>query len=518
MYLVRFKAYDVVRLYKGYQHKTLLYCGYCGQTMAAVFPYMFNWRGAADLSSHYTCPHCGRGYTDDRTVGDIIANHGAIPLVVELSVKEYKHFVDFNIKYEAVMYNQNTDDLYKAIEPRFESIRFDCKYRRVLLRSKIGGRARFMETVILPGEVPAIVDKGLSNHVINRLDGLSNVRKHRKQCAEVMAELRKTVVSCLEKHTGYPVRDTYHPINTNDTRFFGKEVLGRLILKTYAPDAPVPIASTSTSRTTAMRNTWDTYLTVFRDTMQGKAYIDAVEGKLVKQPSKAKRIAIMADALNIEAIYLAEQITDNKDYQDQLITALRPYLGMELLPEFLTDYATNRSPRNVLQFLARYEGQDDGWRMVRDTAGSYRDINDKSLVWGVKIKPADMHDKLAQILAKEESKNVPLKDNSALDARIYGFDFIAPRMSHDLIDLGTALHNCVANYKKRVINGECAIVAALKDGRPVVCIEIRGDEIVQAKLVNNKGVYTSESEEVKNAVYQYMDVKGLRDTSRDLRS
>ena len=215
---------------------------------------------------------------------------------------------------------------------------------------------------------------------------------------------------------------------------------------------------------------------------------------------------------------MAEQITDNKDYQDQLITALRPYLGMELLPEFLTDYATNRSPRNVLQFLARYEGQDDGWRMVRDTAGSYRDINDKSLVWGVKIKPADMHDKLAQILAKEESKNVPLKDNSALDARIYGFDFIAPRMSHDLIDLGTALHNCVANYKKRVINGECAIVAALKDGRPVVCIEIRGDEIVQAKLVNNKGVYTSESEEVKNAVYQYMDVKGLRDTSRDLRS
>ena len=518
MYPVRFKAYDVVRLYKGYQHKTLLYCGYCGQSMAAVFPYMFNWRGAADLSSHYTCPHCGRGYTDDRTVGDIIANHGAIPLVVELSVKEYKHFVDFNIKYEAVMYNQNTDDLYRAIEPRFESIRFDCKRRRVLLRSKIGSRVRFMETVILPGEVPAIVDKGLSNHILNRLDGLSNVRKHRKQCAEVMAELRKAVVKCLEKHTGYPVRDTYHPINSNDTRFFGKEVLSRLILKTYAPDAPAPLASTNMSRITAMRNTWDTYLTVFRDTMQGKAYIDAVESKLIKQPSKAKRIAIMADALNIEAIYLAERITDNKDYQDRLITALRPYLGMEQLPEFLADYAANRSPRNVLQFLARYDGRDDGWRMVRDTAGSYCHTALNSLVWGVKIKPSDMHDKLAQILAKEESKNVPLKDNSALDASIYGYEFIAPRMSHDLIDLGTALHNCVANYKKRVIKGECAIVACTKNGKPVVCIEIRGDEIVQAKLVNNKGVYTSESEEVKNAVYQYMDVKGLRDTSRDLRS
>ena len=41
---------------------------------------------------------------------------------------------------------------------------------------------------------------------------------------------------------------------------------------------------------------------------------------------------------------------------------------------------------------------------------------------------------------------------------------------------------------------------------------------MQAKLFDNKSVRSSASEEVKSAIYQYMDVKGLRDMSGDLRS
>ncbi|WP_295280411.1 PcfJ domain-containing protein [Veillonella sp.] len=322
----------------------------------------------------------------------------------------------------------------------------------------------------------------------------------------------------LEKYTGYPIKYTHHMINTRGTRFFGDDLLRRLILKTYAPDAPLNVVDTKLRNNTVMPHTWETYRTVFIETQKGTPYIDAVEAKLVGQPSKAKRKAIMSDARYVEAIHIAEGMTDNKDYQDALMAAIRPYLGLDYLYRYLTDYIANRSPRNALQFLARYESADDGWRMVADTARSYADIIDKAAMWAQKIKPSDMHDELANIVKKERDKDIPLKDNTALEVHVAGYDFITPKTSHELIDLGEALHNCVGSYKKSVAEGRCAIVAAVKNGRPVVCIEIKGDAIVQAKLNNNKSVYTATDEEVRRALDQYMDVKGLRDVSRDLRS
>ena len=514
---VKFRAFDVVRYYRDFKNKTLLYCGYCGQSMAAVFEYANNFY-MTDLSYRYTCPHCGRGHTDDRTVGNLTQTRSAVPLDVELWVKEYKDFVDLNIKYTAVMYNDGYDDLFKGLQPRFETIRFDCKHRRVIRRFKIGARSRFIDTPIDAADVPTIARVGLSQTIFSTLNGESNAGKHRRECQAVMSALRKAVVSRLEKYAGYPIKYTHHAINTRGTQFFGDDVLRRLILKTYAPDAPLNVVDTKLRNNTIMPHTWETYRAVFYDTQKGKSYIDAVEDKLVKQPSKAKRVAIMRDARYIEAIHIAEGLTDNKDYQDALMEAIRPYLGMEYLYRYLADYVANKSPRNALQFLARYEYQREAWRMIADTARSYEDIIDKEAVWRQKIKPADMHDVLAKIVRKERDKDIPLNPDGELEAHINGYDFIMPKTSHELIDLGEAMRNCVGSYKKRVAQGKCAIVDCTKDGKPVVCIEIQHGLIMQAKLFDNKSVRSSASEEVKSAIYQYMDVKGLRDMSGDLRS
>lgn len=514
---VKFRAFDVVRYYRDFRNKTLLYCGYCGQSMAAVFNYASNFY-MTDLSYRYTCPHCGRGHTDDRTFGNISERRPVIPLDIELSVKEYKDFVDLNLKYTAVMYNEGYDDLYKGQQPRFETLRFDCKRRKVIRRFKIGARSKFIDTPIDPVDVPTIARDGLPMHILNTLNGESNAGKHRQECQTLMSTFRRAVVERIEKYAEYPIKYTHYAINTRGTQFFGDEVLRRLILKTYAPDAPLNVVDTKLRNNTVMPHTWEPYRTIFRDTQKGTPYIDAVEAKLVRQPSKAKRKAIMSDARYVEAIHIAERMTGNKDYQDALMEALRPYLGMEYLYRYLTDYIANRSERNALQFLARYKGQREAWRMVADTARSYDEIVDKAGVWSQKIKPSDMHDVLAKIVRKERDKNIPLAANGTLEGHVAGYDFITPKTSHELIDLGEALHNCVGGYKKRVAEGKCAIVAAVKNGRPIVCIEIQRGLIVQAKLMDNKSVYTATDEEVKNALYQYMNVKGLRDTSGDLRS
>ena len=58
-------------------------------------------------------------------------------------------------------------------------------------------------------------------------------------------------------------------------------------------------------------------------------------------------------------------------------------------------------------------------------------------------------------------------------------EFALPKDSYHLCEIGTALHNCVASYADSVLRNNCTIVYAKKDGEYKVCIEVRGNQILQ---------------------------------------
>lgn len=98
------------------------------------------------------------------------------------------------------------------------------------------------------------------------------------------------------------------------------------------------------------------------------------------------------------------------------------------------------------------------------------------------------HDVLAGISQRVRNENVVFEYSETqkqLEDEIDCYVFKLPENSDKLIDIGIKLHNCVASYKTKVVNGDCIIVYAEKKGVPEICIEIRENTIHQQRIDHN---------------------------------
>ena len=98
------------------------------------------------------------------------------------------------------------------------------------------------------------------------------------------------------------------------------------------------------------------------------------------------------------------------------------------------------------------------------------------------------HDALSNISYRCQNKNQTFKYTAkqrALCDSIDGYEFCLPENTYELLEIGTVLHNCVATYDKKVLKKKCTIVYAKKAGEYKICIEIRGNEIIQERTNHN---------------------------------
>ena len=68
---------------------------------------------------------------------------------------------------------------------------------------------------------------------------------------------------------------------------------------------------------------------------------------------------------------------------------------------------------------------------------------------------------------------------------IEGYEFCIPKDNYQLFEIGAALSNCVGSYDESVAAKECTIVYVTKDGEYKICIEVRGNEIIQERVKYN---------------------------------
>ena len=128
------------------------------------------------------------------------------------------------------------------------------------------------------------------------------------------------------------------------------------------------------------------------------------------------------------------------------------------------------------------------------------------------------HDALSNISYQAKNKNMEIiyslllgfkygLEQKKLEDDIDGYSFRLPKNSWQMSEIGTAMRNCVASYAERVQRGECTIVYAENGGECKICIEVRGNEILQERAIRN----AKPNEEQMAALAKWHERHGLRD-------
>ena len=137
-----------------------------------------------------------------------------------------------------------------------------------------------------------------------------------------------------------------------------------------------------------------------------------------------------------------------------------------------------------------------------------------------KIRSRDIHDYLTRLVDKQQHANVRIKYKSLRDFPLTGkvndLIFSLPPDTEQLANLGRAMHNCVGTYRDCVLSDKVRIIAAFKNRKPVICIEIRNGAVAQAKLVNNQPV--REDAELNRALLAWAKSRKLTIETNDVQT
>lgn len=112
----------------------------------------------------------------------------------------------------------------------------------------------------------------------------------------------------------------------------------------------------------------------------------------------------------------------------------------------------------------------------------------------------NIHDRFSNEMKKINSKNIDIKYDEkelALEDSINNIQFLLPKDTYQLIDVGRHLHICVGSYGKKAVTKNCTIVLMIKNNEYIGCIELCNDKLIQAKAVCNNLLQEKKAETLK---------------------
>ena len=334
----------------------------------------------------------------------------------------------------------------------------------------------------------------------------------------------KDVVDCfnrkLSEATGYKIKSAYTPTSTQDYRGAFDYCFSNLAWRLKYPDA----RNLTTEEIRAcphrddgivklVENTEKSYLAMVREVYRFPD-TPGLNARLAKCPIHFLRILRTAWPIFHE--------TDNK-YKliDKMLVQLKRSIGFyqstESYLQSLRIIRHNRGEAAAVKLMERedsYNAQDCGhmWDLLTP--------QNKRKFIRAKIRSRDIHDYLTRLVDRQQHANVRIKYKSLRDFPLTGkvddLIFSLPPDTEQLANLGRAMHNCVGTYRDRVLSGKVRIIAAFKNRKPVICIEIKNNRIVQAKLVNNKPA--RENAELNRALLAWAKSRKLTIETNDVQT
>lgn len=162
------------------------------------------------------------------------------------------------------------------------------------------------------------------------------------------------------------------------------------------------------------------------------------------------------------------------------------------------DRIDNETIRSVRKFLARfeaprimrflrevYEEGNDGWINLKDSARILERHEDE-IPMPPRIRSLkELHDHLAREESRLRTDNFPIPVHPLVAQfeghEIGGMTVHFPTSSHELVDWGSAMRNCIAGYAEEARRGECQLMSLFRDGKMVynIMLDPRGERIEQ---------------------------------------
>ena len=469
----------------------------CGHSFHCLWHFHGGLGAPVDEGSGYYCPKCGkRLYRCDNDCPWIeVPESGQmiVPYSIRLEAREYKNYLDVCVETTNVDAKSPIDVSTHTV--RKYTLRFDFKTRETLyLQHGAFGRVSISHT-LWPLNKTAYDNTRfcMKDTVFRYLNAESSIRYTERKKLD---SFFKDVVDCfnrkLSEAAGYKIKSAYTPTNTQEYHGAFDYCFSNLAWRLRYPDArnltTVELHACPYSKDTIVKlvtGTRKPYLQTIREIYRFPD-MPGLNARLAKCPIHFLRILRSAWPV-------FHEIDNRYKLLDRMLVPLKGNIGFYQSAEsYLRSLRMVKHARDEAAAVKLMEREDS--YNVQD-CGHMWDLltpQNKRKFIRAKIRSRDIHDYLVRLADRQQYENVRIKYKSLRDFPLTGkvddLIFSLPPDTEQLANLGRAMHNCVGTYRDRVLSDKVRIIAAFKNRKPVICIEIRNGAIAQAKLVNNQPV------------------------------
>ena len=496
------RLFEVVRVFynsrRSYKWKESLQVHTaCGHSFHCLWHFHGGLGAPVDEGSGYYCPKCGkRLYRRDKDCSWIeVPESGQmiLPYSIRLEAREYKNYLDICVETTNVDAKSPIDVSTHTV--RKYTLRFDFKTRETLyLQHGAFGRVSISHT-LWPLNKTAYDNTRLcmKDTVFRYLNAESSIRYAERKRLD---SFFRNVVDCfnrkLSEAAGYKIKSAYTPTNTQNYHGAFDYCFSNLVWRLKYPDA----RNLTTTELHACPYSKDPVVKLVEDS--GKPYLRAIR-KIYDFPdmpglsTQLAKCPIHFLSILRSAWPVFHEIDNRYKLLDRMLAPLKCSIGF---------YQSAESYLRSLRIIKHTRGEAAAVKLM-EREDSYN-VQDCGHMWDLltpqnkrkfiraKIRSRDIHDYLTRLADKQQHANVRIKYKSLRDFPLTGkvddLIFSLPPDTEQLANLGRAMHNCVGTYRDRVLSDKVRIIAAFKNRKPVICIEIKNGAIAQAKLVNNQPV------------------------------
>lgn len=496
----------------------------CGHSFHCLWKFHVGLGAPVDEGSGYYCPKCGkRLYRRDSDCPWIeVPESGRmlVPYSINLEAREYKNYLDIYAETLNVDVKSPIDVSTRTV--RKYTLRFDFKTRETLyLQRGAFGRVSISRT-LWPLNKTAYDDTRfcMKDTVFRYLNAESSIRYAERKRLD---SFFRDVVDCfnrkLSEAAGYKIKSAYTPTNTQNYHGAFDYCFSNLVWRLRYPDA----RNLTTTELRTCPYSKDPVVKLVEDS--GKPYLQAVR-KIYNFPdmpglnTRLAKCPIHFLRILRSAWPVFHEIDNRYKLLDRMLVPLKGNIGFYQSAEsYLRSLRMVKHARGeaaAVKLMERedsYNAQDCGhmWDLLTP--------QNKRIFIKAKIRSRDIHDYLTR-LADKQHANVRIKYKSLRDFPLTGkvgdLIFSLPPDTEQLANLGRAMHNCVGTYRDRVLSDKVRIIAAFKNRKPVICIEIQGAKVAQAKLVNNQPV--RENAELNRALLTWAKSRKLTIETNDVQT
>ncbi|KUO75545.1 MAG: hypothetical protein APF81_27390 [Desulfosporosinus sp. BRH_c37] len=524
-----FTAYaeDLQHLNTGLHHYQY-YCEQCDQLFASAWGISPGSMGRYERGGHFVCPHCGQSHHGNVAY---IKREAAAPSKMRLAVKEYKNVVTLEVVSETVEFR---DYLRIWRGTRKEVFRFIISEQSASF--SVGPIRGAKEPIELgnPFKLEMLKESILW---FFHLNSLANSKK-RTDLSNLLKVLRETVHRKLEKYLGHKITSMFvHP-----GQFHGTFLLPifNIAYRLSCPDAPnLPVEYRDNPK--EIQSYWKRKMLsnvlssekfsiglmdrVIALTRRKKDFVTAIIKTKSLPDRPMVRRTLREDPFSVNILAEAFDLCVNYDY------AIRMYEGIkELANDTRVRWTVNDDLFQFLREMRPLYGEIGVVRLVEgymesqlwDCVTLFQQLNEENIetLKSETIRLRDLHDWMSLRHKKQTHKNlkfnVPDHIIKRLSMQTDRLKFFMPKESLELLEAGHSLHNCVASYGQAMKDNSKWIVLVADDkGKLAVCLEIKGNELIQAKTNSNKAI--SGDKELNSAVIAWAKEANLEINTPDIK-